>query len=147
MTAAHGLAMAIGDTSSGGGNLAVDGLTYSDSAGGNVFVEALPQTPDVAVVVKSFGGAEPDSGNPYDTIDIQILVRGDEDPETALSLWDALFDELHGAVQEQLPEGTYLVACIVQQAGPVNIGPDTNGRHRFSMNLRLETVHSTKHRP
>lgn len=146
MTVSNGLAWAIGDASSGGGPLHVASLTY-DLAGGNVFTEALPQTPDVAVVVKSYGGSPPDSGLPYNQAILQIIVRGDEDPWTALELWDDIFDVLQGATHQTFPDGTQMIAILVQQAGPVNIGPDINGRHRFSMNLTCEVVNATVNRP
>lgn len=146
MTALDGLARSMGDYPSGGDALFVDGLEYS-LTGGNVFLEALPQQPDVCVALKSYGGPPPDSGLPYDSPIIQILVRGDEDPKTATDLWYAIYSVLHGAVNVDLPDGTRLVAALVQQSAPINIGPDANGRHRFSMNVRLEVVNATAHRP
>lgn len=147
MTFIKGLAQALGDDSSGGGDLHVSGLTYRDAAGGNVFLEALPQTPDVAVALKSFGGSEADSGLPYDSPVVQLLIRGNQDPNTAGELWYDIYDKLHGATQETLSDGTLLVAAIVVQSSPVNIGPDGNGRIRFSMNVRCEIVNATGNRP
>jgi hypothetical protein len=128
------------------GALKVAGLTYSTTAGGNVFTEALPQDPDVAVVVKSFGGGPPSSLLPYNEASLQILIRGDEDPGTALALWDAIFAVLQGAPKQTLPDGTILISCLVTQGAPVNIGPDANGRHRLSMNINVEVVNFTANR-
>jgi hypothetical protein len=128
------------------GPLKVAGLTYSAAAGGNVFTEALPQDPDVAVVVKSFGGGPPSSLLPYNEGTLQILIRGNEDPDTAIALWDALFTVLQGAPKQTLPDGTILISCLVTQGAPVNIGPDANGRHRLSMNIAVEVVNFTANR-
>jgi hypothetical protein len=130
-----------------GGPLSVSDLTYSETAGGNIFIETWPEQPDVAVVLKSFGGNPPDSGLPYDHPIIQILIRGDEDPKTAIDLWYAIYSRIHGAVQQTLPDGTDLIACLVQQGGPISIGTDLNGRHRFSMNIQMEVVNHTMQRP
>lgn len=149
MSAPTGLAQAIGDASSGAGRLYVPGLVYGDASrpGVNVFEEALPQSPDVAVAIKSFGGQPPDARLPYDQLVLQLLIRGDQDPATARDLWYLLFSTLQGAVQETLPDGTFLILATVLQGGPINIGPDANGRHRVSMNLALEVVSPTDRRP
>lgn len=147
MTAIKGLAQALGDDTSGGGDLHVSGLAYRETSAGNVFLEALPQTPDTCIALKSFGGAEADSGLPYDSPIIQILVRGTQDPGVAQELWYDIYDKLHGAVQITLPDGTLMISALVLQSSPINIGPDTNGRVRFSMNVQLETVNATANRP
>lgn len=137
------IARALGTT---GSALKVTGLTYSVNAGGNIFTEALPQQPDAAIVIKSFGGGAPSSLLPYNEASLQILIRGDEDPGTAIALWDALFSVLHGAPKQTLPDGTILISCLVTQGAPVNIGPDVNGRHRLSMNIAVEVVNFTANR-
>ena len=144
MTALLGFAQAIGLVN---GALRAAGLTYSETAGGNVFIEAWPEQPDVAVALKSYGGNPPDSGLPYDHPFIQILIRGDEDPKTGIDLWYAIYSRIHGAVQQTLPDGTDLIMCLVQQSAPISIGPDVNGRHRFSMNVQMEVVNHTMQRP
>lgn len=145
MSALDGLARLIGDDTSGGDGVA--GLFFSAVTGGNVFVEALPQAPDVCVAIYSTGGAEADTLNPFDSPHVQLVIRGDRDPRTALDLWYAVYDFVHGLEHVDLEGGTRLMAAIVQQSGPVRMGPDENGRYRFSMNLRLETVNQTSHRP
>lgn len=142
MGAVTGLAMAIGAASGG-----VEGLSWQETGGGNVFEEHMPQEPDVAVSLASAGGPEPDSLHPYHQASVQVTVRGDDDPQTAKDLWQAVFDYLHGKRNAELPDGTYLVWCLAAQGEPIRIGADDNGRHRFTMNLRCEVRRPSTHRP
>lgn len=117
------------------------GITYSNNAGGNAFIDALPvisQATGVTVGFYHVGGVESDSGHPYQRPTLQIIVRGTIDPRTGIDMWQAIYDELHGLSNMILPNGDHLISCIVIQSGPVRIGADETGRFRYAMNLRCE---------
>lgn len=124
----------------------VAGLTYSDAAGGNVFVARAPSAPHREVSVYPSGGFAGDS-LPYDRPTIQVVVRGDEDPRWALDMWQAVFDRVEGMRSVELPGGIWLVSCLSPQTGPVHMGPDANRRYRFGLNLELEVKNVTAERP
>lgn len=145
MSLVTGLAMAIGD-GLGGADTGVVGLEWSSAAGGNVFEEQTPSSPDTAVGVFSSGGSEADSKLEYDAPHVQLIVRGDSDPETGKALWYLIYDYLHAKRYVTLPDGTYLVYILVVQSSPVPIGTDESGRYRYSMNLRCEVVNATSQR-
>lgn len=117
-------------------------LTYDEEAGGNVFIDDLPEEPDEAVTVNAGTGItqEPDARLPYDTFYIQIVVRGTANPDWALETWEAIYRALHGLANFLLPDGTYLVFAIAGGGSPIRLGPDAAGRYRYSMNLRGETL-------
>jgi hypothetical protein len=125
----------------------VTGLSYSLTAGGNIFVDELPSDPDRCVAVFSQGGEEADSALPYDAPNVQIIVRGDSSPQWALDTWAAIYSKLHALRHVTLPGGTELVYALVQQSAPVRLGTDQNGRHEYSMNVRAETLNPTAERP
>lgn len=121
----------------------VGDLQYSE-VGGNIFIDQLPEDADrgIAVNASSGLGYESDSGSklPYDAFYIHIIVRGGTNPDWALDTWNAIYSALHGLSYVTLPDGTQLLYAIVTTASPVRIGADGNGRMRYSMNLRGETV-------
>lgn len=140
-----GLAKLIG---AGSGRGSVAGLTYSETAGGNVFMGALPGgTPNRAVAVIPVGGFDADSKLPYSMPSVQIIVRGDEDPRWALDTWQAIYSALQGLRNITLPDGTWLVSCLAQQSGPIHIGRDDNRRFQYGMNLVTEVLEPTAERP
>lgn len=124
-------------------------VVWKIGAGGTIFLEDLPQaedSPAVMVGIYSTGGPEADSLLGYDAPNVQLIVRGTLDARSALSKWDAIYNELHGLRNIILPDGTYLVYCLAVQSAPVRMGPDQNGRHRFSLNLRTEIRNVTTFR-
>ena len=127
----------------------VNVVEYSESAGGNAFIDDMPQVPESAGVTVGFfhtGGYEADTKHPYDTPVIQVLIRGTKDARDALTLWQSIYSQLHGLRNVTLPNGIYLVDAIVIQSAPIRVGPDENGRHRYSMNLRCEVLNPTQYR-
>jgi hypothetical protein len=122
-------------------------LVYSASGGANVFVDDLPTEPDVAVGVYIQPGPEADSKLPYDSPGVQIQVRGTSDPTVGLTLWWAIYSELHALRNVTLPDGTYLVSAIAEQSSPVRMGADGSGRQVYGMNLRTEIINRTRERP
>lgn len=122
-------------------------LTYDEAAGGNVFVDHLPEGPDQCVAVYVNGGTEASSSLEYDAPGIQIIVRGTKSPVWALGMWYDLYGILHAKRNMALPDGTYLAWALVVQSGPARVGPDESGRHRYSMNIRTEIINQTEERP
>lgn len=125
----------------------VDELSFSEEAGGNVFVDRLPSSPDELVSVFGFGGFEADSALPYDSPVIQVIVRATNNPKWALDMWDAIYAKTQGLRNTELPDGTYLVFAIILQSGPFYLGPDDSGRIQYTMNIRAEIKNSTEERP
>lgn len=125
----------------------VPGLTYSEQAGGNVFVDRIPTSPDEMVAVYGSGGFEADSALPYDSPTAQIIVRSTNNPTWALDMWDLIYRHLQGLRHEELPDGTYLLFAIMLQSGPFPLGPDDSGRMQYTMNVRTETRNPTEERP
>lgn len=138
-----GIAMLIGDVSEG-----VDGLLFSESPGGNVFVEQLPSSdPDRCVAIYANGGFEADSLLEYDEPSWQIIVRSDRDPRWGLAAVKGIYSLLHGKRNFVLPDNTYLVYALCEQSGANHLAPDERGRHLFSLNFRSEIINPTEERP
>lgn len=124
------------------------GLTFDEvGATGEIFIEHLPQSPDVVVAVVSGGGVEATSSGPWDQPEVHFQIRGDQDPRTALAIWQKIYSHFHGLRNKALPDGTYLTYALAVQSAPARIGPDDNGRHQYSLNLRCEVRNSTEQRP
>lgn len=145
MTLVSGLAQAIGNEADERGS--VEGLVYSEAAGGNVFEAFLPDKPDRCVAVLPSGGYEADAKLPYDRPSIQIIVRGDDDPVWALDTWQAVYSAVVALRNYTLPDGTYLVSALPIQSGPIHIGPDDSGRYQYGLNLECEIMNPTTERP
>lgn len=137
--------------------LAVELATYLDdqglvtfsatAAGGDCFVEKLPQSPDEAVAIMSTGGWREDGKLGYDSPTLQLVVRGTKDPQAGFERAVALYDALHGLHAVELVDGgTYVVGCWAQQSAPIRLGPDDNGRYEYSINLLLHVRSLTMHR-
>ncbi|MEV1204444.1 minor capsid protein [Microbispora rosea] len=124
--------------------------TYNSdgAAGGSIFLAALPTAPDRCMAVARYGGAESDSRNPWDQPSIQIRCRGSAvDAREAEADAEAVYDALHGlGMRELTPDGTWLQLAICGGGGPVYIGRDTNGRHEFTVNVRMDIDHETPQR-
>lgn len=125
----------------------IDGLTYAEAGEGNVFLDQMPATPDDAVAVYTATGPESDSKLPYDSVDFQVIVR------CAADHWDwahaterAIYSKLHGKRNVTLPDGTYAVFILAQNASPFPLGPDENGRLRYSIDYRSEVLNPTEER-
>jgi hypothetical protein len=124
------------------------GLNFDENGStGEIFVEHLPQAPDIAIAVVSGGGPEASSKDPWDQPEVHFQIRGDQDPRTAVALWYKLYSHFHALRNHTLPDGTYLTYSLAVQSSPARIGPDDNGRHQYSLNLRCEVKNSTEQRP
>lgn len=115
-------------------------------AAGDTFAEHMPGTPDVAVALTLYGGAEPDSRVPVDEPSLQVRVRGTADPRISRRRSYRIYSALHGLARVELPDGTWLVLCI-GQAPPQSMGVDANGRHEHTTNYRLTVGAPTVNRP
>lgn len=127
--------------------LAVRGHGTYDPTGttGDMFVEAMPSTPDTCVVLTQYGGPESDSLLPYDEPRVQVRVRGTTDPRVSRARAEAIRSELHGLTAVTLPDGTELISAIAMQ--PVaSLGVDDNRRHEHVVNFRTEIRNPTAHR-
>lgn len=124
--------------------------TYEpDGPGGTLYHPRLPSTPDQCMAIALYGGAESDSKNPYDEPSLQVRVRGPAD-DSRIAEADAqnVYDTLHGLGPRELTAGgTWLQLAICQNAGPVYIGVDQNGRHEYTVNVRCDVQRSTPQRP
>ena len=124
----------------------VASLTF-DLAGttGNVFLGSMPPDPDEAIEIHTTGGPEASTKDGYAMPTAQVVVRGTADPRTGEDLAEAIYGELHGMRYVTLPGGTFVVSCVGIQSGPVSLGEDDNGRHRYSLNFRLHIRRQTTH--
>lgn len=114
---------------------------------GNVFMDILPEKPDTAFCVRSTGGDPADVKLGYDFPTIHIIVRATRDPRESYALALAVYDTFHGLHgAEIVAGGTYVVGCEGIQSEPVSIGPDKNGRFRYSLNFEFDISRETKYR-
>ncbi|HET6356096.1 minor capsid protein [Streptomyces sp.] len=118
-----------------------------DVAGGDCFFEHMPPEPDECVVLTLYGGPEPDSQSGYSDPRLQVRTRGTpHDRRTSWNRSVAIFNELEGLGEIDLPDGTQLFLCYALQAVPASMGVDENGRHEHSCNYQLSVGALTKHR-
>lgn len=117
-----------------------------DAAGGDCYLDTMPQTPDQVVVLTLYGGLEADSRLPYDEPRLQVRTRGTTSRKTSYDRAQLVYDELNGLGPLTLPDGTRLLLAYALQT-PASLGLDDNGRHGHTTNYQLEVVAPTAHRP
>lgn len=123
------------------------GVYTPDAVGGTIFVPKLPDAPDLAIAVARYGGSEADTKNGWDEPRLQFRVRGPHNDYIAgEALAQRVYDELHGLANRQLPAGTWLNLAVGMQSGPMDIGPDTNHRPEWTVNVRADIERVTRHR-
>lgn len=124
------------------------GTYHADgTAGGTVFLAALPTSPDRAIAVARYGAGESDSRLGYDEVNLQFRARGSSaDARTAEQDAQSVYDALHGLGERTLPGGTWLQLAVAGQGGPIYIGRDQNGRHEYTVNVRAEVRRVTRNR-
>lgn len=106
--------------------------------GGTIYLTTLPTTPDVALAVATYGGAEADSLGRWAEPSIQVRTRGTAtDARTGEALAQAALQALGTVQPQQLAGGTWLGLCVALQSAPTYIGRDQSGRHEFTCNFRL----------
>lgn len=114
---------------------------------GSIYHNALPADPDRAMAVARYPGAESDSFNPWDEINVQVRCRGPAGEDTAEADAQAVYDHLHGLGMRLLPGGTWLQLAVGNQAGPIFVGRDANERPEWTVNFRMELLNPTMNRP
>jgi hypothetical protein len=126
---------------------------YSEAAGGDCFIEHLPDAPDEAVQLLSTGGnpVPASSTSGYDEPTVQLLVRGAPgDPVgpqlRAVTLYGALQGLRYVTLDPGGPDEAELTLCSSLQTAPAAVGADAKGRYRFSLNLALHVRALTEHR-
>ena len=121
------------------------GVYQPDGAGGDLFIDLLPDQPDGAVQIRALGGPQSSAVHPYTTVRVQLLVRGGRDPRDAQDRAHALDAAMHGRRNETLPDGTYLVGC--HAVGPPSfVDVDDSLRVTYSLHLMCETQDPTDNR-
>jgi hypothetical protein len=123
------------------------GVYSPDEAGGSIFLEKTPQTPDQALGIFVSGGPGASGALGWDTPTVQVIVRGGRhDPRSAINFANAVYGALQGLNTTTLPGGVYVLNCVGVQSGPVRIGFDDEERLRLSLNFQLEIQNATQHR-
>lgn len=120
--------------------------------GGDCFVGAMPNDPDIAVSIVPTGGRQQPTTNPTNLPLIQIRARGvKHDPvapfERAQAITDALacLDGTH--LDPDGPDEVWVIGVDPIQSEPAPLGADENGRHEYVVNFEFRTHHPTIHRP
>ena len=122
--------------------LTSEGLGTFDATGitGDIFIETMPDSPDVAIGLFTTGGLAPDVSTSVSRPRVQLIVRGGRDPREAAALAAQIYEALHGLrSMEFISGGTRIMLCSAVQSGAIRLGPDDNGRHEYSINLQLIT--------
>lgn len=113
------------------------GSYQPDATTGNIFVDHLPPTPDVAVSLWPTGGQprRVETGTRFPSL--QIRVRGDRNGrQAARALCLAIINDLHDRRRVVTGEGVVLAFDAVQ-SDPIPMGVDGQGRPEFSSNYVL----------
>lgn len=120
--------------------------TYKPTAAdGTIYLLQLPQSPDVAVAVAPYTGANGDAGLPYDLARFQIRCRGSKNNKTAgYALAKSAWDALQGLGSRYLPGGTWMLQCLGVTSGPALMGFDANGRDEWVVNVEIEVETSAR---
>ncbi|MEV7991562.1 minor capsid protein [Streptomyces sp. NPDC086077] len=113
--------------------------------GGDLFVERMPSTPDGAVCLSLYDAGAPDARNAYDTVRLQVRVRGGPDPRTSRDRAWAIYRALHGLAAVELPDGTWLILAAARGT-PGPMGADSSGRHEHVVNFDLDVSSPSTHR-
>ncbi len=120
----------------------VTGITYSEATGGNVFINAMPSSPDVAVAIMATGGRSQPSKHAISLPSLQFIVRGPS-PVASHALATAILDALDSLDMVTLDDGgaheVYVHGFTAAQSAPISMGLDENRRHEWSVNIDSST--------
>lgn len=116
-----------------------------EGVGGDVFVDTMPESPDSAIALGSYGLGVPDPLNDDDETGLQVRARGGPDPRVSRQRCQAIYSALHGLTDVELPGGTWLSLCTAIQT-PSPLGVDSTGRQEHVVNFRLILVNETTYR-
>lgn len=122
--------------------LAAQGHGAFDETGvtGNIFINALPPSPDECICLYSNSGLPADVRNEYRTPAIQVYVRSVAgDGRNAITLLQNIINSLNGFNSDTFDTGgLYIIDCYAQQSAPTHIGQDSNNRYEFTANFLIE---------
>lgn len=130
----------------------IPALTFaaSGTAGGNTFVDWMPDEPDTAVAFMT-GQPQPQlTKAATDLPMVQAIVRARKasDAEALAQQVYAEFTCLPRCVlDEGGPDEAHLIGCTAIQSGPVSMGRDPKDRAEFSLNFALRVHAPTTYRP
>ncbi|MEU2759391.1 minor capsid protein [Streptomyces sp. NPDC007094] len=115
------------------------GLVDYDPTGrsGDLFVEAMPPKPDLAVSLALYDGPAPEARDDAEQRRLQVRVRGGPDPRLSRARCEALYRAVHGLAGVELPGGLWLTLAAARGT-PAPMGPDSNGRHEHVVNFDLD---------
>ncbi|MEU3162897.1 minor capsid protein [Streptosporangium sp. NPDC006930] len=114
---------------------------------GSIFLTKMPTAPDTCLVVARYGGPESSLGDDYDEPSIQVRARGPAtDVRVAERKAEDVYTAFNGLGRRYLADGTWLQLMVGNQAGPIFIGVDQNGRPEFTVNLRAEVRRTSTNR-
>lgn len=127
----------------------IESLTFRpNGAGGNVFVDWMPDQPDIAVAVMTRPGSPNLTKLPGETVGVQVLVRHTS-TRAADDLADLIFDALACAPAQVLDDGgpdeVQVIGVTPGSHSP--IGRDVKERPEWSLNFTLRIHNPTSHRP
>src|SRR5688500_13507224 len=90
---------------------------YEALSGGDLFVEGMPDKPDVAAGIYTGSGPESSAGEGEDNPNVMVRVRGTRDARTALAKAELIYNVLHALGDTLLADGTRLIYCLAIQSG------------------------------
>lgn len=112
------------------------------TAGTDLLLGAMPDSPDVCTVVTEYGGRGPTfvQGEALPTLEyprIQLRTRGEAlDYDTPREAMEALYQFFAGRAAEAVSGGARYLAWMPQQT-PSTLGKDENERWVFVLNLEV----------
>lgn len=119
---------------------------------GNLFLSNSPSTPDEALVVDPYGGAQEATRQPTSLPLLQFIARGPEfDPFAPLRLLNTVHDELAGLDLVSMTDGdgnTFrVISCTPVQSESFPLGQDESRRFERSQSFGFRIHAPTTHRP
>lgn len=118
------------------------GLGTYGRAGTDTFLETMPAAPEDALALFTQPGRKADR---FRRPGVQVIVRADgtggrarEGYERAQSILEALDGTARVLWGAGTPDAVRIAWCEAQQAAPVNLGDDDNGRPRWSVRFDVE---------
>lgn len=134
-------------------HLAAEGIvTYSQVAGGDVFVQTMPSTPDAAVCVAGYGAQANLTRSPDDAPLLQVKVRGAaKDAVGSYARARRVYDALACLGPALLDEGgddeVFVIGATPVQSDAIPLGVDENDRPEWVVNVAFLVAAPTTHRP
>jgi len=105
---------------------------------GDIFIQTLPASPDSCIGIYMRGGLSPRINSDFETVNVQVLIRGGQDPREPLERAQRIYGALHGIVNRALVTGGVRIVFLrAQQAGAIALGQDESRRHEFALNFEV----------